>query len=116
MEGSWTVKTIGRSSGVRGLNHGVITLNDGKVTGGDDHYHYDGTYNQNGNRLKAHVHVKQHTAEGAMPLVIVSGKTEYDLEMDGALKDNTIMASGFMKGTDRRLQVELTRRDLPART
>lgn len=56
------------------------------------------------------MHVKQHTAEGAMPLVIVPGKNEYDLEMDGALKDNTIMASGFMKSTDRRLQVELTRR------
>jgi hypothetical protein len=109
MEGSWTVKTIGRSTEVPGLNHGVIILDDGKVTGGDDHYHYDGTYSQNENRLKAHVHVRQHTAEGAMPLVIVPGKNEYDLEMDGVLRGNTITASGPIKGTDRRLQVELTR-------
>jgi hypothetical protein len=114
MEGSWTVKIIGRPGGVRGLNHGVINLMGGKVSGGDDHFLYVGTYTQDGNRLKAHVHVRQYAAEGAMPLLIVKGKNEYDLEMTGALKDDTIMASGFMKGTDRRLQVELIRRDPPA--
>jgi len=115
MEGSWTVKTVGKFTGVQGLDHGVITLMNGKVSGGDGHFLYDGTYTQNGNRLEAHVHVKQYAAEGAMPLVIVEGRSNYDLEMTGTLQDNTIMASGFMKGTDRRLKVELTRRrDLPA--
>jgi hypothetical protein len=110
VEGTWAVKTIGKSSGVLALNHGVITLEAEKVTGGDDHYRYDGTYNQSGNRLKAHVHVEQHTAEGAAPLVIVDGYNKYDLEIDGALRDNdTLFASGFVKGTGRKLHVELTR-------
>ena len=114
MEGSWAVKSVGKFAGIHGLDHGVITLTNGKVSGGDSHFLYDGTYTQNGNRLEAHVHVKQHAAEGAMPLVIVEGRNDYDLEVTGTRQGNTIMASGFMKGTDRRLEVELTRqRDLP---
>jgi hypothetical protein len=45
-----------------GEGTGVVTLNDGKVTGGDTVIAYTGSYNQVGDEFTAEISTKRHTS------------------------------------------------------
>jgi hypothetical protein len=84
-------------------------LANGQVFGGDSGYMYIGTYTQQGNTMKAKVHVKQHTAG----MQNVMGQKEFDLELDGTLNGNVISVTGTIPGTTMKLNGTLTKqRDL----
>jgi hypothetical protein len=117
LEGSWIVN-LTDNAGRQNLGTGVVTFTDGKLSGHDDHFQYDGTYKQNGTTLEADLHVKQYAAIGHTPLIIVKGRNEYDIKVRGTLQGDTIRAQGFKKGGLRSesLRATLTRQpDLPVK-
>ena len=88
----------------------------GQAFGGDSAFLYNGTYTQDGNTLKARVHVKRYVSAAAMPISNVMGRDEFDLEVTGTQQDNTITATGIIPGTQLRLAGTLRKqRDIPAR-
>lgn len=108
MEGFWTVQF----EGVQGWGAGVVTLIGGQLFGGDNGYLYNGTYTEKGGALNALVHVKAFVP--GTPNVM--GRSEFDLELGGAMQGSTIKATGAIPGTQLRINATLTKqRDLPAR-
>jgi hypothetical protein len=111
MEGFWTVQF----TGVQGFGAGAITLVGGQVFGGDSTMLYSGTYSQQGNTLRALVHVKQYASVPGMQSVM--GRNEFDLELTGTLQGKTLTASGSVPGTQLRFNATLTKQgELPPRT
>ena len=101
MTGFWVVEF----KGVQGFGSGVLTLINGQVFGGDSSMLYTGTYTEQGNTLRARVHVRQHTAVPGMQSVM--GRNEFDLELNGTLEGNTITATGTIPGSQMRLNATL---------
>jgi len=108
MEGFWTVQF----TGIQGWGAGVLTVVGGQLFGGDSSFLYTGTYQQNGNSITAHVHVKRF----APGLPNVMGREEFDLELAATLQGNTAKATAKIPGTQLQLVGTLTKQgSLPAK-
>ncbi|MBS0528292.1 MAG: hypothetical protein JSS22_02720, partial [Proteobacteria bacterium] len=77
----------------QGEGLGIITLRNGRVTGGDDLVTYAGTYTESGHRFHASVKTRRH-APGRLPLFQID---ELDIELDGKSGGHLIIASGKVK-------------------
>ena|SRR5438105_2030481 len=96
MEGFWTVQF----TGIQGFGAGVVTFVNGQVLGGDGGFMYVGTYTQQGDAVKANVHIKQHAAGVAN----VMGRSEFDLQLSGKLNGSKMTLVGTIPGTSLQLQ------------
>jgi T3SS negative regulator,GrlR len=106
MEGFWTVQF----TGVQGWGAGVVTLIHGRVFGGDSAFLYTGTYTADSNNLNAKIQVRRF----AQGMGNVMGRDQFELELTGTLKGNTITATGSIPGTPLKLTGTLTKQaDLP---
>lgn len=107
IEGLWTIE-FGSSLGVFG--GGVVVLRGGKLMGGDGGYFYTGSYQENGNSLRATMEATPFIAgyESAFRTV---GKS-LTLDLVGTVTDEShAVAQGHVRGAPNlKLGLKLTRR------
>ena len=108
VEGFWIVQY----EGMKGNGGGVAVFLKGKVFGGDTGYTYVGSYQTEGNSVKAHVKVESFLPD--IPSVLgVTGN--FELNIDGTLEGNVIKGTGSLLNSQAvGIAVKLTKRaDLP---
>ena len=87
IEGFWIVQY----EGMQGSGGGVVIFTKGKIFGGDTGYTYTGSYQTQGDALKAHVVVRNFLP--AVPSVLgVVG--DFDLDIAGKIEGDIIKATG----------------------
>ena len=86
LSGLWTAQF--EVTGRRGA--GVAVFAGRKVLGGDSGFVWSGAYQEQGDALKADVHVKNF--EPSVPSVL--GPGEYDLHIDGKIQGDRITGTG----------------------
>ena len=97
LEGVWSVEFIAREGeGAGGIEAGIITFENGKAIGGDDHYHYAGEYELSGNRLTGTVAVLHY----AGPMHTVFGDLkEFEMELSGTVAPDSFILEGTLIGS-----------------
>jgi hypothetical protein len=91
VEGFWIVQY----EGMVGNGGGVVIFAKGKVFGGDTGYTYIGSYQEQGNSVKAHVKV-----ENFLPSIpsVLGFVGDFELNIDGTLEGSVIKAIGSLPG------------------
>jgi hypothetical protein len=110
VEGFWIVQY----EGMKGNGGGVAMFIKGKVFGGDTGYTYIGSYQTQGNSVKAHVKVRNFLPD--VPSVLgVTG--DFELMIDGTIEGDVIKGTGSLPSAQQAVGIalKLTKRaDLPA--
>jgi hypothetical protein len=75
-----------------GQGAGVVTLVDGKITGGDSSMYYSGTYSTDGSVITAKVTTGEHTDVPGMIAVLGSAATT--IELSGTVSGSTAKMTG----------------------
>lgn len=87
-EGLWTVEF---TSNTGGAGTGAVTLEKGRMTGGDAGYYYIGSYNIDGDRISGEIKIQRYNPGH----VSVFGPLERgDLKISGTVQEHLITASG----------------------
>jgi hypothetical protein len=104
VEGLWTVQF----QGVQGGGGGVAVFNKGKVLGGDSGYTYIGTYEENGNNVKAKV-----TVSNFFPGIpnVMGRQGNFDLEFAGVVNGDVMTVTANLVGApNQKLNAQLRRK------
>ena len=104
VEGFWIVQY----EGMKGNGGGVAVFIKGKVFGGDTGYTYTGSYQTQGNIVKAHVKVRNFLPGVPSVLGVVG---DFDLNIDGKLEGEVISGTGSLVNSQAvGIAVKLTKR------
>ena len=109
IEGFWIVQY----EGMKGNGGGVVMFLKGKVFGGDTGYAYIGSYQTQGNSVKAQVTVRNFLPD--VPSVLgVAG--DFELNIDGNVEGDVIRGTGSLANSQAvGIALKLTKRaNLPA--
>jgi hypothetical protein len=109
VDGFWIVQY----EGMQGNGGGVVMFIKGKVFGGDTGYTYMGSYEVNGNSVKAKIMVRNFLPN--IPSVIgITG--DFELAIEGTVEGEVIKGTGSLVGVQRPgIALKLTKRgNLPA--
>jgi T3SS negative regulator,GrlR len=108
VEGFWIVQY----EGMQGNGGGVVMFMKGKVLGGDTGYTYTGSYQTQGQSLKAQVLVRNFLPNVPNVTGVVG---DFELTIDGKLEGDVIRASGSVTSAQTAgIALKLTKRaDLP---
>ncbi|MGJ5034145.1 MULTISPECIES: GrlR family regulatory protein [unclassified Bradyrhizobium] len=90
INGLWTAQFAALSEGV-----GVMTIQDGNLSGGDSGYYYYGSYQQDGNRVTGKIRVVHYA--GALSSAF-GPLRELEVSFVGLADDDLIMAQGRALG------------------
>lgn len=94
VEGFWIVQY----EGMQGNGGGVAVFTKGKVFGGDTGYYYLGSYETNGNAVRAKIAVRNFIA--SVPSVVgITG--DFELSIDGTVDGGVISGTGSLVGANR---------------
>jgi hypothetical protein len=109
VEGFWIVQY----EGMKGNGGGVAVFIKGKVFGGDTGYTYLGSYEIQGNSVKAHVVCHNFLPNVPSVLGVVG---DFELDIDGKLEGDTIQGTGSLPNAKAvGIALKLTKRgNLPA--
>lgn len=109
LEALWSVEF---ESNLGRLGTGVAVFETGRILGGDAHYLYVGSYDNEHGKTKANVRV---TLYAGPPNSIFGSLKEYHLILEGEAKHDVFDLRGHLKEEpNRKIKVELTRRaELP---
>ncbi len=109
VEGFWIVQY----EGMKGNGGGVVMFIKGKVFGGDTGYTYMGSYQAQGNAVKARVTVNNFLPDVPSVLGVVG---DFELNIDGKLEGDVIRGTGSLVNSQAvGIALKLTRRAyLPA--
>ena len=91
-----------------GTGSGVIVLNAGRVTGGDNAAYYVGTYFMTGDRFTVDVEVHHHTSAPGLRLLFAAESFRLKLEGDG-VGDEAIMSGSSPDAPDVQFSAVLQR-------
>ena len=83
------------SSSFGNFGGGVVTIESGRIQGGDSGYLYLGTYQTKDTALSAQVTVKRHNPNAQS---IFGNLNEFDLSLHGSFTDNSFTANGSVSG------------------
>ncbi|MGC1105124.1 MAG: GrlR family regulatory protein [Candidatus Acidiferrales bacterium] len=110
VEGFWIVQY----EGMKGNGGGVAMFIKGQVFGGDTGYTYLGSYQAEGNSVKAYVTVRNFLPDVPSVLGVVG---DFDLNIEGTLAGNIVEATGSLPKEQQSVGIalKLTKvADLPA--
>lgn len=75
-----------------GSGAGVVTLSQGRISGGDSAIYYVGTYSQEGDRFVANVTTGRHTNDPSFQNVF--GKDRVQIDVSGTIKGDAVDGRG----------------------
>ncbi|MFQ5509002.1 MAG: hypothetical protein ACE5FN_06665 [Leptospirillia bacterium] len=97
IEGTWSVAFIARiGAGADGVDAGDITFADGRATGGDDRYRYDGEYELEGNHLSGNVTVTHYAGDTH---TVFGDLTEFEMTLSGTVAPDRFILDGRLEGS-----------------
>lgn len=104
LEGFWCVN-FRSSDGRQGA--GVAVLKGGQVFGGDSGFTYTGTYTEDGDQVKVHLHIEKFANTQQS---VFEGLNNYDLELSGSVTGTKGQLKGSPQGRAGELVVQIERR------
>ena len=96
--------TAGGASQAMGA--GVVSLRDGRVSGGDSNFYYTGAYHLDGTKVTVHATVLRHTNEPGSRSIFGTDTTKVTLTGSADI-DGQIRAFGVVDGAGIQFQVAL---------